>query len=79
VSKEQVKPPGVPRKHRLRAKRKLDIILDVRPKLRQLVEEYQRLIRKKMNASSKLGTKNIRSSQIQGELGMQDLELFLNI
>jgi len=51
VSKEQVKPSKVPKKERLRAKRKLDILLDVRPLLKQLVEEYQRLIRSKMNAS----------------------------
>jgi len=44
VSKEQVKPSKVPKKERLRAKRKLDIILDVRPLLIQLTEKYQRLI-----------------------------------
>jgi len=51
VSKEQVKSSGVPRKHRLRAKRKLDILMAVRPFLKELVEEYQGLIRKKINAS----------------------------
>jgi hypothetical protein len=50
-STEQAKPSKIPRKYRLRAKRKLDILLDVRPLLKQLVEEYQTLIRKKMNAS----------------------------
>jgi len=51
VSKEQVKPSKVPKKERLRAKKKLDIILDAHPLLKQLVEEYQKLIRSKMNAS----------------------------
>jgi len=51
VSKEQVKPSKVPKKERLRAKKKLDILLDVLPLLKKLVEEHQRLIRKKMNAS----------------------------
>jgi len=48
---EHVKPSKVPKRQRLRAKRKLDILVEVRPLLKQLVEEYQRLIRKKMNAS----------------------------
>jgi hypothetical protein len=51
VSKEQVKPSKVPKKERLRAKKRLDVILNVRPLLKRLVEEYQRLIRSKMDAS----------------------------
>jgi hypothetical protein len=48
---QHVKPSKIPKKERLRAKRKLDILLDVRPLLKKLVEEYQKLIRSKMNAS----------------------------
>jgi hypothetical protein len=51
VSEEHAKPFKIPKRQRLRAKRKLDLILDVRTLLKKPAEEYQRLVRKNMAAS----------------------------
>jgi len=51
TSKEQAKPSTIPKRQRLKAKRNLDIILDMIPRLKELVEEYQKLICKHMAVS----------------------------
>jgi len=54
-SGEHVKPSKIPKRCKaLKAKHKVDIILDVWTKLKQLMEEYQRLVQKSIDASGRL-------------------------